>query len=105
MVAVGFEPTKHNALDLESSPFDQAREHYLIYYYTTLFNHIASFKFWIKNIQRFKDLNNKKKATSAGLEPARAKPNRFQVYLLNLSDTMSYYNIHYHIFFKYFSFL
>ena len=33
MVAVGFEPTKHNALDLESSPFDQAREHYLILYY------------------------------------------------------------------------
>ena len=30
MVAVGFEPTKHNALDLESSPFDRAREHYLV---------------------------------------------------------------------------
>ena len=31
VVAVGFEPTKHNALDLESNPFDQAREHYLYY--------------------------------------------------------------------------
>ena len=29
------------------------------------------------------------KTTSAGFEPARAKPNRFQVYLLNHSDTMS----------------
>ena len=37
------------------------------------------------------------KSVSAGLEPARAKPNRFQVYLLNHSDTMSYiyYNIVY----------
>ena len=26
-------------------------------------------------------------AVSAGLEPARAEPNRFQVYLLNHSDT------------------
>ena len=32
-------------------------------------------------------INNK--TTSAGFEPARAKPNRFQVYLLNHSDTMS----------------
>ena len=27
------------------------------------------------------------KTVSAGLEPARAEPNRFQVYLLNRSDT------------------
>jgi hypothetical protein len=26
MCGVGFEPTKHNAIDLESIPFDQARE-------------------------------------------------------------------------------
>ena len=29
MVTVGFEPTKHNAHDLKSCPFDQARERYL----------------------------------------------------------------------------
>ena len=38
--------------------------------------------------------------TSAGFEPARAKPNRFQVYLLNHSDTMSISNtIYTHIIF------
>ena len=26
MCGVGFEPTKHNAIELESIPFDQARE-------------------------------------------------------------------------------
>ena len=30
MVAVGFEPTKHNALDLESSPVDRTWVHYLV---------------------------------------------------------------------------
>ena len=29
MVTVGFDPTKRDALDLKSSPFDQARERYL----------------------------------------------------------------------------
>ena len=31
------------------------------------------------------------KTVSAGLEPARAEPNRFQVYLLNRSDTTPYF--------------
>ncbi len=30
MVAVGFEPTKHNANDLKSFPFDLTREYYLV---------------------------------------------------------------------------
>ena len=46
---MGFEPTKHNALDLESSPFDQAREHYLIYYFTTVINKPTKFEIF-KNI-------------------------------------------------------
>ena len=37
-------------------------------------------------------------ATPAGLEPARAMPNRFQVYLLNHSDTMSSSNTIYYRF-------
>ena len=28
MVAVGFEPTKRDAVDLESTPFDRTRVHY-----------------------------------------------------------------------------
>ena len=32
--------------------------------------------------------------TAAGIEPARAEPNGFQVHLLNHSDTLSYCAIH-----------
>ena len=35
-------------------------------------------------------LKKKEVATTAGLEPARAKPKRFQVFLLNRSDKLPY---------------
>ena len=41
-------------------------------------------------------------ATTAGFEPARAEPSRFQVYLLNHSDMLSSDIIH-RLLFKYFN--
>ena len=43
---------------------------------------------------RYRRVATKKKemATTAGLEPARAKPKRFQVFLLNRSDKLPFRN-------------
>ena len=86
----GFEPPKHDANDLKSLSFDQTRKHYLIVRtILTSIIEVSNFGITIKY------------STSAGFEPARAKPNRFQVYLLNHSDTMSHhYNTYTYLFFK-----
>ena len=66
MVQVGFEPTPPKRLELESSALDHSAIEPL---HDKLVIHVKL-----------------KTTTPAGFEPARAKPNRFRICLLNLSD-------------------
>ena len=66
MVQVGFEPTPPKRLELESSALD----------------HSAIEPLHDKLVIQVK----LKTTTPAGFEPARAKPSRFRICLLNLSD-------------------
>ena len=65
MVQVGFEPTPPKRLELESSALD----------------HSAT-----EPLTDCERKNLSKRTTPAGFEPARAKPSRFRICLLNLSD-------------------
>ena len=47
MHGVGFEPTKHNANDLKSLPFDQTREPMLIT--STLFHQLVCFQIYFND--------------------------------------------------------
>ena len=66
MVQVGFEPTPPKRLELESSALDHSAIEPL---HDKLVIHVKL-----------------KTTTPAGFEPARAKPSRFRICLLNLSD-------------------
>ena len=69
MVQVGFEPTPPKRLELESSALDHSAIEPL---HDKLVIHVKL-----------------KTTTPAGFEPARAKPNRFLIYRLNHSATVS----------------